>query len=50
MGQMSGGMLGQCNEMMQGMDHGHGAQVPNEQWRHRQPAPQDHPRPPADKR
>jgi len=45
MSQMSG-MMKDCSEMMQGMDD-HGAQRPNEQWRDRQPAPQDHPRPQA---
>jgi hypothetical protein len=50
MGQMSGGMMELCNEMMQRMDHGHGAQRPNEQWGDRQPAPQDHPRPQAPNR
>jgi len=43
---MMGGMMEHCNEMMQAMDDGH-AHRPNEQWRDRQPAPQDHPRPQA---
>ena len=48
MGMMSqmNGMMEDCSEMMQGMND-HGAQRPNEQWRDRQPAPQDHPRPQA---
>jgi hypothetical protein len=42
------GMMEHCNGMMQGTgDHEGGAQRPNHQWRDRQPAPQDHPRPQA---
>jgi hypothetical protein len=40
---MMGGMMEHCNEMMQAMDEGYGHR-PNEQWRDRQPTPQDHPR------
>jgi hypothetical protein len=43
---MMGGMMEHCNEMMQAMDDGH-AHRPNEQWRDRQPAPQDYLRPQA---
>jgi hypothetical protein len=46
---MMGGMIGHCNEMMQAMDDGH-AHRPNEQWRDRHPALQDHPRPQAPER
>jgi Spy/CpxP family protein refolding chaperone len=47
MGQMSS-MMENCNQMMQAMmEDGHEPARPNEQWRDRQPAPQDQPRPQA---
>jgi len=45
MGQMSS-MMENCNQTMQAMmEDGHEPARPNEQWRDRQPAPQDQPRP-----
>ena len=47
MGQMSS-IMENCSQMMQAMmGDGHEPAQPNEQWRDRQPAPQDHPRPQA---
>ena len=47
MGQMSS-IMENCSQMMQAMmGDGHEPARPNEQWRDRQPAPQDHPRPQA---
>jgi hypothetical protein len=45
MGQMSS-MMENCSQMMQAMmGNGHEPARPNEQWRDRQAAPQDHPQP-----